>query len=62
MDAKGCLGSRMTGAGFGGCTVSIVKSESVKEFIEDISKVYLEIIGHSASFYICNISDGVKEI
>jgi len=52
----------MIGAGFGGCTVSIVKSESVKEFIEDISKVYLEIIGHSASFYICNISDGVKEI
>lgn len=59
---KDVLGSRMTGAGFGGCTVSIVKSESVKEFIEDISKVYLEIIGHSASFYICNISDGVKEI
>ena len=59
---KDVLGSRMTGAGFGGCTVSIVKSESVEEFINDISKVYYEIIGYDASFYVCNISDGVKEI
>lgn len=59
---KDVLGSRMTGAGFGGCTVSIVKTESVEEFINDISKVYYEIIGYDASFYVCNISDGVKEI
>ncbi|MDD3093628.1 MAG: galactokinase [Clostridia bacterium] len=59
---KDVLGSRMTGAGFGGCTVSIVKTESVEEFINDISKVYYEIMGYDASFYVCNISDGVKEI
>ena len=59
---KDVLGSRMTGAGFGGCTVSIVKSESVETFIEDISRVYSEVVGYDASFYVCNISDGVKEI
>ncbi|HPY97799.1 MAG: Galactokinase [Firmicutes bacterium ADurb.Bin099] len=59
---KDVLGSRMTGAGFGGCTVSIVRKQSVKDFIEDIGRVYQEVIGYNASFYICEISDGVKEI
>ena len=58
----GVLGSRMTGAGFGGCTVSLVKEESVDTFIEKIGRVYFDTIGHEASFYITEIGDGGREI
>ena len=40
----GVIGSRMTGAGFGGCTVSIVRNESVGNFIENVTKGYEEVI------------------
>jgi galactokinase len=59
---KGVLGSRMTGAGFGGCTVSVVKNEHIHDFINNVGKAYLKTIGFEASFYICSVSDGVKEI
>ena len=54
----GVLGSRITGGGFGGCTVSIVKNESVDTFIETIGKTYLEKVGHEAEFYTGDIGDG----
>lgn len=59
---KGVAGSRMTGAGFGGCTVSLVKDEAVDGFIEAVGKGYLEKIGLKASFYISEVGDGGKEI
>ncbi len=58
----GVIGSRMTGAGFGGCTVSIVKSDRVDDFKESIGKQYEEKIGYAPSFYIADVSDGAREL
>ncbi len=54
-----CLGSRMIGAGFGGCTISIVKKTAVEGFIRRVSKAYTEAIGYKASFYETSIEDGI---
>ncbi len=58
----GVLGSRITGGGFGGCTVSIVKNEAVDIFISEIGKTYLEKVGHEAEFYVVEIGDGAGMI
>ena len=59
---EGTIGSRMTGAGFGGCTVSIVKKPMVEKFIENVGKEYKEKIGYDADFYVANIGSGTREI
>ncbi len=59
---SGTVGSRMTGAGFGGSTVSIVEAESVDEFIEKVGRAYTEITGLTADFYVTELGDGGKEI
>ncbi len=55
---EGVLGARMTGAGFGGCAIAIVKNEHIFAFIENTKKVYKEVIGYDASFYQVTIGDG----
>jgi galactokinase len=55
---KGVIGARMTGAGFGGCAVSIVKEESVDAFIKNVDKEYNEKIGYPAAFYVVEVGDG----
>ncbi len=56
------IGSRMTGAGFGGCTVSIVKKENLTELLEKISEVYNKKIGLKVEHYIVDAVDGVKVV
>ena len=58
----GVIGSRMTGAGFGGCTVSIVKEDAIENFIEQVGRAYEEKIGYAANFYVVEIGDGPKKI
>ena len=55
---KGVIGSRMTGAGFGGCTVSLVREEDIEDFIKETGKGYKEKIGYAADFYTVDIADG----
>ncbi|MCI8415999.1 MAG: galactokinase [Lachnospiraceae bacterium] len=54
----GVIGSRMTGAGFGGCTVSIVENQAVDAFIRNVGKIYVDTIGYEADFYVVEIGDG----
>ena len=58
----GTIGSRMTGAGFGGCTVSLVKDEAVESFMEKVGAAYTEKIGYAPSFYRFGIGDGGREL
>ncbi len=59
---KGVLGGRMTGAGFGGCAISLVQEDLVSEFISNVDKEYEDITGLKAEFYIANIGSGVTEL
>ena len=55
---EGVIGSRMTGAGFGGCTVSIVKDEAIDRFIDQVGRAYKSRIGYAADFYVVEVGDG----
>jgi galactokinase len=61
-EQDGVIGSRMTGAGFGGCTVSIVKDEAIDAFIKNVGDIYKEKIGYAADFYVVSIGDGPRVI
>ena len=59
---KGVLGSRMTGGGFGGCTVSLVKNDSIEIFKEKLGKNYYKRTGLKADFYVAEAGEGVRKI
>jgi len=59
---KGVIGSRMTGAGFGGCTVSIVEDNQVDCFIQQVGAIYEERIGYKAEFFVVDIGNGPSRI
>lgn len=62
VEFDGCIGARMTGGGFGGCTINIVAKDKVEEFKEFVSQRYLEETGNVAEFYVCETGDGAREI
>ena len=62
LHVPGVLGSRMTGAGFGGCTVSLVHEDHIEQFISQVGTEYQEATGLKADFYVCDIGDGVSEL
>ncbi len=61
-DFPGVLGSRMTGGGFGGCTVSIVKNDAIDDFIRSVGSEYTRMTGRTANFYTVDTSDGAGRI
>lgn len=58
----GCIGSRMTGAGFGGCTVSLVHKDAIEVFQREVGAQYEAVIGHAPSFYVTGVGDGAREV
>ncbi len=62
MKVEGVIGARMTGAGFGGCTVNIVPEDKVDLFIQQVGHNYKEKTGITPEFYVSEISDGAREI
>ncbi len=59
---EGVIGARMTGAGFGGCAIAIVKADYVDDFLQQVGELYEEKIGYEATFYVADIGDGAREL
>lgn len=59
---SGCYGSRLTGAGFGGCTVSLVANDAVERFRHEVAAAYLASTGRSATIYVTHAADGVSRV
>ena len=56
---RACIGSRLTGGGFGGCTISLVREDGLEDFKEHVYREYLKVTGYKAKFYDSEISDGI---
>jgi len=59
-EAPGCIGARLTGAGFGGCTISLVYADAVEAFVESLARAYQGRTGRAATIYVTQAADGVK--
>ena len=59
-EQKGVLGARMTGAGFGGCAIALVRKDAVDTFKENVGRKYQEVVGYAPSFYIAEVAGGSR--
>ncbi len=59
---EGCIGARMTGAGFGGCAIALVHKDKTGQFIQNVQKEYTKVVGYEGGFFACSSGDGVREI
>lgn len=59
---EGCIGARMTGAGFGGCAIALVHKDFIDDFIEKVGNAYKKVVGYDGGFFACSSGDGVREI
>ncbi|KJQ62147.1 galactokinase [Streptococcus cristatus] len=59
-EQEGVLGARMTGAGFGGCAIALVRKDAVEAFKEAVGKHYEEVVGYAPSFYIAEVAGGSR--
>lgn len=62
INEDGCLGARMTGAGFSGCAIAIVHKDACDRFAKNVGRAYTASTGLNASFFACYIADGVHTI
>lgn len=58
----GCIGARMTGAGFGGCAIALVHKDFTEAFIKNVQEGYKKVVGYEGGFFACSSGDGVREI
>ena len=61
-EQSSCYGARMTGAGFGGCAVALVKEEEAEAFSQTVATIYRQRFGLEASVYVCKASEGASII
>ena len=59
---QGCLGARMTGAGFGGCAIALVHKDKIDDFISKVQDAYQKEVGYKAGFFVCQSGDGVTRL
>lgn len=58
----GCLGARMTGAGFGGCAIALVHKDATDAFVRAVQETYTQTVGYGAGFFVCESGDGVAKL
>jgi len=61
-DYSGCIGARMTGAGFGGCAIALVKKETLNDFTGKLTEFYKNKIGYEPAVFAADVGDGVREV
>ena len=59
---EGVLGARMTGAGFGGCAIALVKEENIPAFKNNVYDEYMKVVGYAPEFYVAHIGNGTTKI
>ncbi|WP_159721626.1 galactokinase [Enterococcus sp. CSURQ0835] len=61
-EQAGCLGARMTGAGFGGCAIALVKEDAIPTFKNNVYDEYIKVVGYAPDFYVAHIGDGSRKL